>query len=49
VYGSFQRAVQLPHRVQADKVKASYKNGILSIEMPKSAEYVGRQIPVDVK
>jgi HSP20 family protein len=49
VYGSFQRAVQLPHRVQADKVKASYRNGILSIEMPKAAEYVGRQIPVDIK
>ena len=48
-YGSFQRTVQLPYRVDVTKVKASYKNGIMSISMPKAEEFVGRQIPVEVK
>jgi HSP20 family protein len=49
VYGAFQRAVQLPYRVQADKVKATCRNGVMTIEMPKAEEYVGRSIPVEVK
>jgi HSP20 family protein len=48
-YGSFQRSVQLPYRVQADRVKATYTNGIMTITLPKAEEYVGRQIPVEVK
>ena len=48
-YGSFQRSVQLPYHVQADKVKAQYKNGIMTIVLPKAEEYVGRQIPVEVE
>ncbi len=48
VVGAFQRSVQLPHRVKADKVKASCRNGIMTIELPKAEEYVGRQIPVSI-
>jgi len=48
-YGSFQRSVKLPYHVQADKVKAQYKNGIMTIVLPKAEEYVGRQIPVEVE
>lgn len=48
-YGSFQRSVQLPYHVQADKVKAQYKNGIMTIVLPKAEEYVGRLIPVEVE
>ena len=32
-YGTFQRAVQLPFRVDADKVQARFNNGILEIEL----------------
>ena len=46
--GPFQRSVQLPYHVQADKVKAHYKNGIMTIVLPKAQEDVGRQIPVEV-
>jgi HSP20 family protein len=49
VYGSFQRSVQLPYRVQPDQVKAEYKNGVMTILLPKAEEYVGRQIQVEVK
>ena len=48
-YGSFQRSVQLPYHVQSDKVKAQYKNGIMTIVLPKAEEHVGRQIPVEVE
>jgi HSP20 family protein len=34
-YGSFRRVVPLPTRVQNDKVQAGYKDGILSLNLPK--------------
>jgi len=34
-YGSFHRSIQLPHNVDADRAQASYKNGVLSIRLPK--------------
>lgn len=37
-YGSFQRSIKLPCEVVSEKIKASHKNGILKIEMPKSAK-----------
>lgn len=48
VYGSFARTVQLPYRIQADKVSAQYKNGVLTITLPKAEEHVGRQIQIEV-
>jgi HSP20 family protein len=46
-HGSFTRSVQLPYRVQADKVRAQYRNGIMTVTLPKAEEYVGRQIQVE--
>ena len=37
-YGSFQRAFQVPDGVDADKIEASFKNGVLTVTMPKSVE-----------
>lgn len=34
-YGSFRRVVQLPTQVMADQAKASYRNGVLRVEVPK--------------
>ena len=37
-YGSFQRSFQVPDGVDADKIEASFKNGVLAVTMPKSVE-----------
>jgi HSP20 family protein len=47
-YGSFIRAVELPKDVQADKVKASFKNGILEVRLPKTEEAKNKEIKVKV-
>lgn len=36
VYGSFRRDVELPAEVDQQKVEASYKDGVLSITLPKT-------------
>ena len=35
-YGSFQRTIPLPRNVDADNAEVSYRNGVLSIRLPKS-------------
>jgi HSP20 family protein len=37
-FGSFKRSFALPSEVQSDRAKASFKNGILEIKIPKSEE-----------
>ncbi len=48
-YGSFQRSIALPTGVQADKAKATYKDGILRITVPKVEEAKPKQIKIDVE
>ena len=47
--GRFQRTLALPVGVQADKAKASYKDGILTVVLPKAEEAKPKQIQVSVK
>ena len=47
-YGSFARSFNLPTVVQADRIKASYKDGILSITLPKAEEVKPKQIPIEI-
>ena len=47
-YGQFERMVQLPMAVQADKVKASYRDGVLQITLPKAEELKPREIKIDI-
>jgi len=48
-YGSFRRALQLPDSVDADKIEASYKSGVLTITLPKSAEAKDKQKTIPIK
>ncbi len=43
-FGRFQRTVTLPTAVSADKVKAEYKDGILTVMLPKAEEAKPKQI-----
>jgi len=45
-FGRFQRSITLPAEVQANKIEASYKDGILTITLPKSEAAKPKQIPV---
>ncbi|HSE90792.1 MAG TPA: Hsp20/alpha crystallin family protein [Candidatus Binatia bacterium] len=47
-YGSFVRTLELPRKVQTDKVKAAFKNGILEIRVPKTEEAKKREMTVKV-
>jgi len=48
-YGSFLRSLELPKDVRADKVKASFKNGILEVRMPKTEEAKAKEVKVKVE
>jgi HSP20 family protein len=43
-YGSFQRSIPLPRNVDAERAQASYKNGVLSIRLPKVESESSRTI-----
>ncbi len=45
-YGSFQRVIPLPCDVQSDGTKAAYKNGVLSVTMPKDRSHQPRSIEI---
>ncbi len=47
-FGRFQRTVTLPTPVAGDKVKAQYKDGILTITLPKTEEAKPKRIDVNV-
>jgi HSP20 family protein len=47
-YGTFSRSFSLPPTVDATKVSADYKNGVLSVRLPLREEAKPRQIKVDV-
>ena len=47
-FGRFQRTVTLPVPVAADKVKAQYQDGILTITLPKTEEAKPKQIGISV-
>ena len=48
-YGSFTRSFRLPDTVDAEKISADYKNGVLTITIPQRPEVKPREIPVTVQ
>jgi HSP20 family protein len=47
-HGKFERSIQVPIPVQPDKVKASYRDGVLSVTLPKVEEVKPREIKIDI-
>jgi HSP20 family protein len=47
-YGSFSRSFSLPNTVNPESIRAEYKNGVLSVNLPKREESKPRQVKVNV-
>lgn len=45
-YRSYHRSITLPAGIKAEGIKASYRNGVLEIHLPKSEEAKPKRIPV---
>lgn len=48
-YGTFSRSFSLPSTVNVSKIVAEYKEGVLTLSLPKAEEAKPRQIEVSVK
>lgn len=47
-YGSFSRSFSLPNTVNTEAVQAEYRNGVLTVTMPKREESKPKQVKVNV-
>ncbi len=45
-YGAFQRSIPLPRNVNIDQAEASFKNGVLTVRLPKEGGDKGKSIAV---
>ena len=45
-YGSFSRSLRIPSGVDADKIEASYKDGVLKVAIPKTESEKSRKIEI---
>jgi HSP20 family protein len=48
-FGSFQRSFELPESVDADKIEASFKKGVLTVKLPKQPEAQKPAKKIEVK
>ena len=48
VYGKFERSIRLPMPVQSDRVRATYRDGVLEVSLPKADEVRPKEIKIDV-
>ena len=48
VYGRFERSIRLSVPVQAGRVRATYRDGVLEVSLPKADEVRPKEIKIDV-
>lgn len=48
-YGAFQRIVAMPDTAHLDKAEASYKNGVLTLSIPKKAGTQNKTHKIEIK
>ena len=48
-YGKYERTFTLPDTVKSEDVSAAYKNGILTLSLPKAEKAIPKEIAVEVK
>jgi HSP20 family protein len=47
--GSFERSLTLPSGVDADKIKATFKNGVLEVHLPQVEKAKGKKVEIKVE
>ena len=47
-YGAFSRSFSLPNTINSEAIKAEYKNGVLTVTLPKRAESKPKRVKVNV-
>lgn len=48
-YGPFQRSFTLPSSVQQEKIRATFRDGVLEVVMPKADEVTAKRISISVR
>ncbi len=48
-YGSFYRTIPVSREISEKDIKASFKNGVLTVQLPKNKVDSGKKIPIDVE
>ncbi len=48
-YGAFERHMTLPQGAAADKIKATFKNGVVEVSIPVPKEIEGKKIPLEAE
>jgi len=48
-YGTFTRSILLPQEVESDRISAAYKNGVLTVTVPKSEGSKRKEIKIKVE
>src|SRR5713101_2116342 len=48
-YGGFERRMSLPEGAAADKIKATFKNGVVEVSIPVPKEIEGKKIPLELE
>ncbi|MCD6080217.1 MAG: Hsp20/alpha crystallin family protein [Candidatus Omnitrophica bacterium] len=48
-YGKFERQIVLPQNAEKDNIKASYKNGVLKVVIPKKEEAKSKRVDIKVE
>jgi len=48
-YGRFERSFGLPDTVKGDKVSAEYKNGVLTLKLPKTVKAIPKEVQIAIK
>lgn len=49
MYGAFSRSVSLPTSIDTEKVQSEFKNGVLTLTLPKKEEVKPKKVKVNVK
>ena len=48
-YGSFQRSFTVPDGIESDKIEATFKDGVLTVSLPKRPEAQKKEKQIAIK